>query len=335
MENFNVFVPRLLDAREYFSAGHRACQGCGETVAIRQILKAVGRNMILVNATGCSEIFSSPFPQTAWHIPWIHVAFENSAAVASGVEAALKTLERKGRLPKREICVMAIAGDGATADIGFQALSGAMERGHNMVYVCLDNEAYMNTGIQRSSSTPFGAMTTTSPPGRLSKGQKTWKKNLPEIMAAHDIPYVATLSPSYPFDLVRKVKRAVEVEGPAYLHVLAVCPTGWRSPTAETIRLGRLAAESGVFPLYEVDHGRYTINLDPGELRPLKDYLGIQGRFRHLKPEDLEYIEERVQANFEKLRGKARMTAREDRKDRKKTGRPRPRQVKKAARSKK
>jgi pyruvate ferredoxin oxidoreductase beta subunit len=312
MENLNIYVPRLLDAREYFSAGHRACQGCGETVALRQILKAAGRSVILVNATGCSEIISSPFPQTAWHVPWIHVAFENAAAVASGVEAGLKALVRKGRLTERGICVMAIAGDGATADIGFQALSGAAERGHNFVYVCLDNEAYMNTGIQRSSSTPFGAMTTTSPPGRKSKGQKTWKKNLTEIMVAHEIPYVATASPSYPFDLVRKVKRAIEVDGPAYLHVLAVCPTGWRSATEETIRLGRLAAECGVFPLYEVDQGKYTINVDPGELKPLKDYLSIQGRFRHLTPDDVAYIQARIRANMDRLRAKVRMTAEGD-----------------------
>jgi len=334
MENLNIYVPRLLDRREYFTAGHRACQGCGETVALRQILKSVGRNVILANATGCSEIISSPFPQTAWHVPWIHVAFENAAAVASGVEAGMKALERKGALPKRNVKVMAIAGDGATADIGFQALSGAVERGHNFVYVCLDNEAYMNTGIQRSSSTPFGAMTTTSPPGRLSKGQKTWKKNLPEILAAHDIPYVATASPSYPFDLIRKVKRAVEVNGPAYIHVLAVCPTGWRSAGEETIRLGRLAAESGVFPLYEVDQGKYTINLDPGELKPIKEYLGLQGRFRHLKPEDLEYIEDRIHTNFEKLRAKVRMTAEDDKASRKAT-KQKPKKGKTAARSKK
>lgn len=317
MENLNVYVPRLLDAREYFSSGHRACQGCGETVALRQILKAVGRNVILANATGCSEIISSPFPQTAWHVPWIHVAFENAAAVASGVEAGLKALMRKGGMPERKICVMAIAGDGGTADIGFQALSGAMERGHNFVYVCLDNEAYMNTGIQRSSSTPFGAMTTTSPPGRMSKGQKTWKKNLPEIMAAHEVPYVATASPSYPFDLVRKVKRAMEVDGPAYLHVLAVCPTGWRSPTEETIRLGRLAAECGVFPIYEVDHGKYTINIDPVEPRPLEEYLRIQGRFRHLTPEDMEYIEQRTVTNLERLRAKVRITSGDEKPGRK------------------
>ncbi|MEW6439977.1 MAG: pyruvate synthase subunit PorB [bacterium] len=308
MENLNVYVPRLLDAREYFSEGHRACQGCGETVALRQILKALGRNVVVVNATGCSEIISSPFPQTAWRVPWMHVAFENAAAVASGVEAGLKALMRKGRIPDRRIFLLAVAGDGGTADIGFQALSGAVERGHDFTYICLDNEAYMNTGIQRSSSTPFGAMTTTSPPGRMSKGQKTWKKNVPEILAAHEIPYVATASPSYPFDLVRKVQKAAEVRGPAYLQVLTVCPTGWRSPTEETIRLGRLAAECGVFPLYEVEGGRYTINVDPGELHPMKEYLRLQGRFRHMKEEDVRYVEQRVREGFEKLRAKVRMT---------------------------
>jgi len=311
MEHFNVFVPILLDKKEYFSCGHRACQGCGETVALRQILKATGRNTIVANATGCSEIISSPYPTSAWHVPWIHVAFENHAAVASGIEAARKVLTRKGKLAGERVCVMAIGGDGATADIGFQAISGAMERGHDFVYVCLDNEAYMNTGIQRSSSTPFGAMTTTSPPGRQSLGQHTWKKNMPEIMVAHEIPYVATASPSYPFDLVRKVRRAAEVEGPAYLQVLTVCPTGWRSVTEDTIRLGRLAAETGAFPIYEVDHGRYTINVDPGELKPIKEYLGIQGRFRHLmkNPEQLAYIQERVRRHFEKLRARVKMTA--------------------------
>lgn len=309
MENLNIYVPRLLDSKEYFSEGHRACQGCGETIALRQILKALGRNVVVANATGCSEIISSPFPQTAWRVPWIHVAFENAAAVAAGVESGLKALMRKGRIPQRRICVLAVAGDGGTADIGFQALSGAMERGHDMIYVCLDNEAYMNTGIQRSSSTPFGAMTTTSPPGRRSKGQATWKKNLPEIMAAHDIPYVATASPSYPFDLIRKVKRAAEIRGPAYLQVLAVCPTGWRAPSEETIRLGRLAAECGLFPIYEVDHGKYEINVDPGTLQSPTEYLKLQGRFRHLREDDIAYIEQRARENFERLRAKCRLTA--------------------------
>ena len=305
MENLNIFVPRLLDSREYFAAGHRACQGCGETVALRQVMKSVGRNTIVVNATGCSEIISSPFPQTAWFVPWIHVAFENAAAVASGVESGLKAMARKSYIPDQKPCILTIAGDGATADIGFQALSGAAERGHNFVYVCLDNEAYMNTGIQRSSSTPFGAMTTTSPPGRKSKGQKTWKKNLPEIMAAHDIPYVATACPSYPFDLIRKVKKAAATDGPAYIQVLAVCPTGWRSAGEETIRLGRLAAQTGLFPIYEVDNGRYTLNVDPGELTPVREYLKLQGRFRHLADKELDYIAERAQRNMERLRRKA------------------------------
>jgi len=309
MENLNIFVPRLLESKEYFSAGHRACQGCGETISLRHILKAIGRNVIMVNATGCSEIISSPFPQTAWHVPWIHVAFENAAAVASGVESGLKALMRKGRIPEQKICVLAVGGDGATADIGFQALSGAMERGHTMLYVCLDNEAYMNTGIQRSSATPFGASTTTSPHGKLSIGQKTWKKNLPEIMVAHEIPYVATASPSYPFDLIRKIQKGATVQGPAYVHVLTVCPTGWRSATDQTVLLGRMAAENGIFPIYEVENGRYTINVDPVTLKPIKDYLRLQGRFRHLSDEDVKSIEKRVHENFEKLRKKVSLTA--------------------------
>jgi pyruvate ferredoxin oxidoreductase beta subunit len=311
MENLNIYVPMLLDRKEYFSHGHRACQGCGETVAFRQILKAMGPNTIMANSTGCSEIISTPFPTTAWHVPWIHVAFENVSAVASGVEAGMKALVRKGMIPDRKTRILAVGGDGATADIGFQALSGAAERGHDFTYVCLDNEAYMNTGIQRSSSTPFGAMTTTSPPGSKSIGQKTWKKNIPEIMVAHEIPYVATACPSYPFDLIRKVKKAAATEGPSYIQVLTVCPTGWRTAGEETIRLGRLAAETGIFPLYEVTDGKYEISLDPGELKSPHEYFKIQGRFRHLMKNqaELEYIENRVKKNFQKLRDKVKMTS--------------------------
>jgi len=311
MENYNIFVPILLDRKEYFSHGHRACQGCGEGTAFRQILKALGPNTIMANATGCSEIISSPFPTTAWCVPWIHVAFETAAAVASGIEAGLKAMIRKGVIPDHKTTILAVGGDGATADIGFQPLSGAMERGHNMLYICLDNEAYMNTGIQRSSSTPFGAMTTTSPPGRKSIGQQTWKKNVPEIMVAHEIPYVATACPSYPFDLIRKVRKAAAVEGPSYIQIMAVCPTGWRSAGEQTIRLGRLAAETGAFPLYEVENGEYTISLDPGKLKPLREYMKLQGRFRHLMKNEkqLEYIENRLHKNFEKLRTKAKATS--------------------------
>jgi len=301
-EKLNVFAVRTLTQKEYFAPGHRACQGCAEVLALRLVAKALGRNVVVASATGCMEIISSPFPFTSWRVPWFHVAFENAAAVASGVEAGLKALMRKGRLPQKKIVTIGMAGDGGTADIGLQALSGALERGHNMIYICTDNEAYMNTGIQRSSSTPFGAATTTSPAGKVKMGQMTWKKNMPAIAAAHNIPYVATACPSYPIDLVQKVKKAAAMEGPAYLHILSVCPTGWRSAPELSIRLGRLAAETGVFPLYEVVNGRYRLNIDFPELRPLKDYVRVQGRFRHLNDEMIQEIEKRVRQDYAQIK---------------------------------
>jgi pyruvate ferredoxin oxidoreductase beta subunit len=304
-EKLNVFAVRTLTQKEYFAPGHRACQGCAEALAVRLVAKALGRNVVVASATGCMEIVSSPLPFTSWRVPWFHVAFENAAAVASGVESGLKALMRKGRIPYKKIVTIAMAGDGGTADIGLQALSGALERGHDMIYVCTDNEAYMNTGIQRSSSTPFGASTTTSPSGKVKIGQVTWKKNMPAIAAAHNIPYVATACPSYPIDLVQKVKKAAEIEGPAYLHILSVCPTGWRSAPELSIKLGRLAAETGVFPLYEVERGKYKLNIDFPQLRPLKEYTKLQGRFRHLKDEVLGEIEKRVHQEYEQLREKA------------------------------
>jgi pyruvate ferredoxin oxidoreductase beta subunit len=201
---------------EFVTSGHRACQGCAEVLALRLALKAFGEDTVLVMATGCMEIISTPLPTTNWKLPWIHVAFENAAAVASGVESGIKILMEKGKIPKKDIHVVAIAGDGGTSDIGLQALSGALERGHKFTYICLDNEAYMNTGIQRSSSTPYGAMTTTSPPGKKSIGQATQKKNMPKIAAAHNIPYVATACPSYPFDLLAKIKKARTINGHVY-----------------------------------------------------------------------------------------------------------------------
>ena len=202
--------------------------------------------------------------------------------------------------------VVAMAGDGGTSDIGLQALSGALERGHNFLYICFDNEAYMNTGIQRSSATPFGASTTTSPAGKMSIGQFTWKKNMPAIAAAHNIPYVATASPSYPFDLMEKVKKAAGVNGPAYVHVLSVCPTGWRCATDTVIKQARLAVETGVFPLYEVENGQYKLSLDLPKLRPVKDYLKLQGRFRHLSDDNIAKIQERVEREYQKLLEKAK-----------------------------
>src|SRR5512139_2953501 len=216
MDRYSVFVPRLVTSKELFATGHRACIGCGEALAVRHVCKALGKDVVIANATGCMEIVSSALPTTTWRVPWIHSLFENTAAVASGIESGLKALRRKGKIENKKITVVAMGGDGATCDIGLQALSGALERGHNFIYFCFDNEAYMNTGIQRSSATPFGASTTTSPTGKKSIGQITWKKNMPAIAAAHGIPYVATACPSYPFDLFDKIKRAKEIDGPAY-----------------------------------------------------------------------------------------------------------------------
>jgi len=305
IENFDIYAPKLVDREEYFTPGHRACQGCGEALAIRLMCKALGKDTVIINATGCMQVISSLYPTTAWTLPWIHVAFPNAAAVGSGVEAALKVLRRKGKIPNRNVKAVAIGGDGGTLDIGLQALSGAMERGHNLLYVCFDNEAYMNTGIQRSSATPFGASTTTAPPGVASMGNSTWKKNLPEIMVAHNIPYVATACNSYPLDFMSKVKKAREIDGPAYIHCLSVCPTGWRCPSETCIKMGRLAVEAGVFPLYEVEQGRYKMTVSmPENLRPVKDYIKHQGRFRHLSPEQIQIFQERTNLEYEKLLNK-------------------------------
>ena len=245
------------------------------------------------------------FPTTAWQVPWIHVAFENAAAVASGVEAGLKALRKKGKIDDRYVKVVGMAGDGGTMDIGFQALSGAMERGHDMIYVCFDNEAYMNTGIQRSGATPFGSSTTTAPAGKASIGNKTWKKNVAEIMVAHNLPYVATACHSYPIDFMNKVKKARSIKGPAYIHCLAVCPTGWRSTSESCIKMGRLAVQTGIFPLYEVEYGKYKITVDPPEkLRPVSDYIKLQGRFRPLPPDPITDIQARVLMEYNKLMDK-------------------------------
>jgi len=305
MEKYSVFVPRLIAKQENFAPGHRACIGCGEALAVRLACKALGQNVIIVNATGCMEIVASQLPYTSWRLPWIHTLFENTAAVASGIEAGLKAMTRKGKKKAQDVNIVAIAGDGGTSDIGLQALSGALERGHNFLYICFDNEAYMNTGIQRSSATPFGASTTTSPAGKVSIGQVTWKKNMPAIAAAHDIPYVATACPSYPFDLMAKVAKGITVSGPAYIHILSVCPVGWRCPTDLTVRIGRLAVETGIFPLYEVENGEYKLSFDFPQLRPVIDYMRLQGRFRHLSPEHISKIQSKVSEKYEELRRKA------------------------------
>jgi len=307
VENFDLYAPRLINKQELLSPGHRACSGCAEVLAVRLMAKALGENTVIASATGCMEIVSSMFPTTAWQVPWIHVAFENAASVASGIEAGLKALRKKGKIDDRYIKVVGMGGDGATMDIGFQALSGAMERGHDMIYVCFDNEAYMNTGIQRSSGTPMGASTTTAPAGKVSMGQKTWKKNMPEIMVAHDIPYVATACPSYPLDFIRKIEKAKSIKGPSYIHCFAVCPTGWRAASQTAVSMGRMAVETGVFPLYEVENGQYRVSPDmPKKLKPIKDYFKSQGRFRHLGGAEIETIQKKVVSEYQKILDKAK-----------------------------
>jgi pyruvate ferredoxin oxidoreductase beta subunit len=269
---------------------------------MRLIMKAVRGPTIVTNATGCMEVVSSIYPYTSWATPWLHTAFENVAANASGIETALKIMKKKGRIKEEQIDVIALAGDGGTYDIGIQALSGAVERGHDFLFVLYDNEAYMNTGIQRSGGTPYGASTTTSQAGTVVPGKLENKKPIADIMVAHDMPYVATASPYYWRDLIEKVRRGIEVNGPAFLHVFAPCPRGWRSDPAKSIELSRLAVETCIFPLWEVVNGEYKLStpsrvfaLAPQKKKPVKEYLEVQGRFRHLFTPKFEKMLEEIQ----------------------------------------
>jgi len=303
-EKFIKFGKNLVATEEFCAEGHSFCIGCGEALALKLACKALGENVIIANATGCIEICTSPLPVTSWRVPWMHTLFENTAAEISGIEAGLKILMKKDKIPQKDIKCVAIAGDGGTSDIGIQALSGAFERNHNFLYLCFDNEAYMNTGIQRSSATPYGASTTTAPAGKVSIGQTTWKKDMVAIAVAHNIPYAATACPSYPFDLMNKVKKGAEVKGPAYIHILSPCPTGWRHASNMAVEIGRLAVETGIFPLYEVEDGHYRLNIDRPKLRPVEEYTKTQGRFRHLPDEEIRKIQKRVNEEYRKLKAK-------------------------------
>ncbi len=289
---------------DLFTSGHRACAGCGPASVLRLIMKATRGPTIVTQATGCMEIVGSIYPYTSWGLPWLHTAFENAAANASGIEAALKIMRQKGKIKDQHVDVIAIAGDGGTYDIGLQALSGAVERGHDFLFVLYDNEGYMNTGIQRSSSTPVGASTTTSPAGSVIPGKLEKKKPITEIMLAHEMQYVATATPYYWKDLLIKVRKGLEVEGPAFLHVFAPCPRGWRSEPARTMEYSKLAVESCVFPIWEAVDGKRTlsipskvISLAPQKKKPVKAYLEGQGRFRHLFAPKNQHIIDEIQAS--------------------------------------
>jgi pyruvate ferredoxin oxidoreductase beta subunit len=260
-----------------FVPGHRACPGCGASLAVKLIFEATGPDVIVVSPTGCLETFTSPYPYTPWGVPWIHVLFENAAAVASGVEAALK---KRGLADT--VRVIVIGGDGGTYDIGIGALSGMFERGHDVLYVCYNNEAYMNTGVQRSSATPLGASTMTSPVGTRAWGQDRLQKDLPAIAIAHHIPYVATASIAYPVDLMRKVKQAMALRGPKYIEVHSPCPIGWGFDSSETIELSKLAFQTGLVPLFEAIAGKPLRVRKIPQRVPVIEYLKRQKRFRHL-----------------------------------------------------
>ena len=281
---------------EYMYPGHVACPGCGAAIAMRFFLKALGDKMIIVLPACCWSVIAGPYPQSTLKVPVIHSAFETGGAVASGVRAALDV---KG---DTETTVVTWAGDGGTFDIGFQALSGAVERNEDFIYVCYDNEAYMNTGIKRSSSTPYGAWTTTTPG---SEWKKMRKKNIVEALVAHRIPYAATANIAFPEDLVRKAKKAKAIKGSRFLHIYATCPTGWRIPSEISVKIARMAVQTNIFPLYEVEDGvKYTINYKPKEY-PVREYFKLQGRFKHLTDQDLKHIQDMVDEDRELLLRKA------------------------------
>lgn len=282
-----------LPEEELMSSGHLACQGCGATMAMRYFLKALGQKTVLCIPACCWSVIDGPFPYSSLGVPIFHCAFETAASTASGVKAGL---EITGDL---ETTVVAWAGDGGTFDIGIQALSGAAERNDDIIYVCYDNEAYMNTGIQRSSATPYGAWTMTTP---VKHFKNELKKDIDAIMAAHRIPYLATASVAYPEDIFKKAKKAKEIKGTRFLHIYAPCPSGWKSRPEDTVKLARLAVQTGIFPLYEVEDGeRTTISIKVKERRPIDEYLRLQGRFRHLKEADIAAMQAQVDRKNERL----------------------------------
>jgi len=300
-------IPR----EEYFVSGHRLCPGCGAGIIMRHLAKALGGKGIIAHATGCVEVSTTYYPETSWRVPWIHVAFENAAAVASGIEAAYKVLKRKGIVdPNKDVKIVAVAGDGGTFDIGFQALSGMLERGHDVLYLVYDNEAYMNTGIQRSGSTPFGAWTTTTPVGdvwRYGEWRSKTRKDLLFIAMAHNIPYYASVNPAYITDLYEKISKALTIKGPKLIHAFSPCTPGWRINDDDTIRVSRLAVQTGVWINLEYENGVVRVTTPVPRRRPVEEYLKIQGRFRHLDKEAIEKIQTIVDeyvAKINKLVGK-------------------------------
>lgn len=287
-------IKELIQREPALSSGHRMCAGCTAPVIVKLISLASKYPLVVSCATGCLEVATTIYPFTAWNCSFIHNAFENSAATLSGAETAYTALKKKGKI-KNEIKFIGFGGDGGMYDIGLQSLSGAMERGHDMLMVCYDNEAYMNTGIQRSGATPKGAATTTSPAGKAIPGKKEFRKDLTKVMTAHNLPYIAQASPSNWQDLVKKVEKALEIKGPKFLNVIMPCTLGWRFMPEQGIELAKLAVETCFWPLYEVEDGKWKVTYKPREKKPLGAFIEKQGRFSHLKKEKNKHIIEELQ----------------------------------------
>ena len=299
-------LKELAKKDELFSGGHRLCAGCGIPPIVRLILRSTESDIVASAATGCLEVGTTIYPYTAWRIPWIHSAFENSAATITGVETAYRAMKKRGRIPSdKDIKFIAFGGDGGTYDIGLQSLSGALERRHNFLYVCYDNGAYMNTGIQRSSATPFSSNTTTSPVGEVIAGKQEWRKDLTRIVVAHNIPYAAQASPHNWADLSKKAEKALKTKGPTFLNVMSPCPLGWYTKSEDSIKLAKLSVDTCYWPLYEVEEGVLRITYKPKEKKPLEEWLKPQGRFKHLfKPENkglLDEFQRRVDLEWQRL----------------------------------
>ncbi|HHU16850.1 MAG TPA: pyruvate ferredoxin oxidoreductase [Clostridiales bacterium] len=295
-------LKQQVEKPERFVGGHRLCAGCGAAITVRGVMRALKPEdkAVVVNATGCLEVSSFLYPYTAWEDSYIHSAFENAGATAGGVEAAYRVLKKKGKV-NETFKFIAFGGDGGTYDIGFQSLSGAMERGHDIVYVCYDNEAYMNTGVQRSSSTPRFADATTTPAGSIIPGKPQNKKDLTAIMAAHGIPYVAQTTFLGNFkDFHEKAEKAIYTEGPTFLNVMSPCPRGWRYETEDIAEICKLAVDTCVWPLFEVVDGVWKLNYEPRKKLPVEEYLKKQGRFRHMFNPGSEWMIEEVQKHVDK-----------------------------------
>jgi len=300
------------DLTKKLSSGHATCAGCGIPAIVRTVLGATDEQVIVSNATGCLEVTTTIYPSTAWKVPYIHSVFGNAAATAAGIDAAQKALWKKGNPPaggKKPAKIIAFGGDGGTYDIGLQALSGALERGHDFLYVCYDNEGYMNTGGQRSGATPYGANTETAPVGSQSFGKVQQRKDLMEIVKAHGIKYLAQANVAYLPDLKRKAQKALNTPGPSFLLVLQPCTQLWKFPTSEYVAIGKLATETNFWPLYEIEDGKYTINNIIKKPKPIEEFLKTQGRFKHLFKDTNKNVIAKIQAdvnmNWEKLQKKA------------------------------